>query len=310
MMRKIAIILVLAAIAAQTSMGAYYGDLSTMRIEVCGAVLDVKIGPGKSEAPDDLIREWVSNSANAISDYYGCFPVKKATIYIHPRYGRGIRGGLANGYYGPAIELGVGNYTSKADFDRDWRLAHEMTHLAFPNLASRHSWLEEGMATYVEPIARTRAGLMTREDYWKELIEGMPNGLPEPGDRGLDNTHTWGRTYWGGALYYLLADIEIHKKTSNRRGIDDVMRAIVSSGGNITVDWDVNRALEVGDKAIGAGILQKLYQSMKDKPVDVDLDKLWKQLGVELSGGRVKFNDGAPLASVRKAMTEHKRMRK
>ena len=41
------------------------------------------------------------------------------------------------------------------------------------------------------------------------------------GGFGLDNTHTWGRTYWGGAMFCLLADVEIRRRTHNRRGLQD-----------------------------------------------------------------------------------------
>ena len=58
----------------------------------------------------------------------------------------------------------------------------------------------------------------------------MPKGLPAAGDRGLDYTPTWGRTYWGGALFCLLADIDIRKRTSNRFGLQDALRAIVAAG--------------------------------------------------------------------------------
>jgi hypothetical protein len=46
-----------------------------------------------------------------------------------------------------------------------------------------------------------------------------------------------------------------------------------------------------------------LYESMKDKPVGVDLDTLWKQLGVKVEDGEVVLVDGAPLAGVRRAIT-------
>jgi hypothetical protein len=41
------------------------------------------------------------------------------------------------------------------------------------------------------------------------MVSGMPQGEPQRGDRGLDGTHTWGRTYWGGAMFCLLTDVEI-----------------------------------------------------------------------------------------------------
>ena len=45
------------------------------------------------------------------------------------------------------------------------------------------------------------------------MMRDMPKGLPQAGDQGLDNTATWGRKYWGGAMFCLLADIEIRKAT-------------------------------------------------------------------------------------------------
>ena len=43
------------------------------------------------------------------------------------------------------------------------------------------------------------------------MVRDMPKGLPQAGDEGLDNTDTWGRKYWGGAMFCLFADVEIRK---------------------------------------------------------------------------------------------------
>lgn len=73
-------------------------------------------------------------------------------------------------------------------------MAHEMVHLAFPRVARKHHWIEEGLATYVEPWARLGIGQLTVERVWKDLLKGLPKGLPRHGDQGLDHTPTWGRT--------------------------------------------------------------------------------------------------------------------
>src|SRR4030095_12695234 len=100
-------------------------------------------------------------------------------------------------------------------------------------MPERHDCLEEGIATYVEPIARARAGQLASERAWFDLVAGLPQGQPEVGDRGLDATHTWGRTYWGGALFCLRADVEIRKRTENRKGLEHALRAIRPAAGNI-----------------------------------------------------------------------------
>jgi hypothetical protein len=181
-------------------------------------------------------------------------------------------------------------------------LTHEMVHLAFPSVDEKHHWIEEGIATYVEPIARIHAGHLKAEQMWFDLVRDMPQGLPQVGDRGLDHTHTWGRTYWGGALFCLLADVEIRRKTNNAKGLEHALRGILDAGGDIQEEWNLEAALRVGDRAVGVSVLQPLYTRMKDMPVGVDLDSLWAQLGVQSDGDSVRFNDNAVLAEIRRAI--------
>ena len=190
-----------------------------------------------------------------------------------------------------------------ADLNTDWMLTHEMVHLAFPSVEDDHHWMEEGSATYVEPIARVRAKRMDAHEMWLELVRDLHQGLPAAGDKGLDHTHTWGRTYWGGALFCFLADVEIHKQTNNRKGLDDALRGILNAGGDIRYDWPLEQALKIGDEATGVAVLVPLYQKMKNQPYDVDLAAMWKELGVERDGNTVQFIDSAPLAKTRDAIT-------
>ena len=134
--------------------------------------------------------------------------------------------GKTFGYNGGFIRVQVGREVTADQLHDDWVLVHEMTHLALPDVGDDHGWLSEGLAVYVEGVARVQAGNRTQSDVWSEQMRSMPRGLPQPGDRGLDHTHTWGRTYWGGAMFCLLADVEIHRRTRNRFGLQDAMRAI------------------------------------------------------------------------------------
>jgi hypothetical protein len=186
----------------------------------------------------------------------------------------------------------------------DWELTHEMIHFAFPSVPEKHHWIEEGIATYVEPIARASTGGLSVEQVWRDMVRDMHQGLPEANDQGLDLTHTWGRTYWGGALYCLLADIDIRSRTSNAKGLRDALRAINRAGGTIESDWPLARALSIGDKAVGVDSLTALYARMALRPETTDLPKLWEQLGVHLHDGKAVFDDSAPMAATRLAMVQ------
>ena len=55
---------------------------------------------------------------------------------------------------------------------------------------------------------------MTERDAWREFVEGIPQGLPGPDDKGLDNNFSRERIYWGGNLYWLLVDVQIRVGTA------------------------------------------------------------------------------------------------
>jgi hypothetical protein len=247
------------------------------------------------------VLDWVGRSAGIVTGYYGTFPAHSLRILLEPQSGAGVRSGKTWGYHGGFIRMEVGRDVTASQLMNDWVLVHEMTHLALPDVGEDHDWLAEGLAVYIEGIERVQAGNRSAEDVFAEQLRQMPKGLPQPGDRGLDHTHTWARTYWGGAMFCLLADVEIHQRTGNRMGLQDAMREVLRASGGMAVDWPIDKVFATADAATGTTVMSQLYAQMKDAPVTPDLPHLWQQLGVG-SADTVTFNDAAPLAAVRRAI--------
>lgn len=279
----------------------------TTTIVVSGSRIDVEIASGPTKvSPPDLLH-WVQRAAEAVATYYGKYPRPHLRVRIMPSSGHGFRGGQTFPMDGGFIRIRVGAETSVPDLADDWMLTHEMVHLAFPSMADEHHWIEEGLATYVEPIARIQAGQLAPEQMWADVVRDMPKGEPAENDRGLDRTHTWARTYWGGALFCFVADVRLREKTGNQRGLQEAMRAILNAGGDITQDWEIRKALKAGDADAGVSVLVPLYDQWKDAPVRVDLDTMWNRLGIRPDGkGSVTFDDRAPLAALRRVITDRK----
>jgi len=269
-----------------------------------GARIDVTIDAGKLEASQADLLRWVKSAAESVTAYYGRFPVAHLSLQITCFDGSGIRHGQTFGRDGGLITINAGNKTPPAELADDWMLTHEMVHLAFPSVERNHHWIEEGISVYVEPIARIRAGHWTARQMWMDLVRDLPKGLPKQGDQGLDNTHTWGRIYWGGALFCFLADVEIRRRTNNKKGLEDALRGILNAGGDISKDWELANALRVGDEAVGVNVLMKQYEKMKDQPANVDLAALWKELGIESDAEAIHFQEDASLAAVRRSITD------
>jgi hypothetical protein len=242
---------------------------------------------------------WVKRSAGIVAAYYGHFPVPQLRIRVSSADGAGVRHGTTYGSQGGFIRITVGRDVTSEELLNDWVLVHEMTHLALPDVGDEHGWLSEGVAVYVEGVSRAQAGNRPARDVWAEDTRSMPRGLPQPGDAGLDHTHTWGRTYWGGALFCLLADVQIRRQNGNRSGLQTALRAIAGRSGGLVSSWPIERVLAVGDAAVGTHVLEDLYARSKDSPQPTDLPALWKSLGIEPADGTVELREDAPLAKIR-----------
>lgn len=271
------------------------------------STLQIDFADGQLDLSRDQIVQRIQAAAHAVTTYYGRFPVSRARILIIPVAGKhgvlqGTTWGDRDGF--PAfLRLRIGQSTTSEELAVDWIITHELVHTALPSLPDDQHWLEEGLASYIEPIARVQAGEMTASTIWTDMRRGMPNGEPGPEDHGLNNTHTWGRTYWGGALFCLMADIKIRQQTHNRFGLQDALRAVVAAGGSIDKDWPLSRILNIGDQATGTHVLEEMYAQWSETPVPVDLPVLWQQLGIQPGSNPAQFDSSAPLTAIRVAIT-------
>ena len=271
-------------------------------MSVPGGEIDVTLPDQQLKVSSQDLLDWVKSTAGAVVHYYGRFPVPLLTLRIRVGRRDGVSRGVTYARGGGLINVAVGSGTEIGELKDDWVLTHEMIHLAFPSMAESHHWIEEGISTYVEPIARAQVGQFPVAEVWKQFILNMSKGQPAPVDQGLDHTPTWGRTYWGGAMFCLLADVQIREQTRNRKGLRDVLRAILKHGGTIGKDWEIEKPFAIGDRATGTDVLQRLYEEMRDKPAPADLDQLWQKLGVALKDGEVVFDDHAVDAAIRRAI--------
>jgi hypothetical protein len=286
---------------------ALFDALPAEAIESDGGTIEIAFAPRLPSKRRATIVGWVAQSAKAITVYFGRFPVPRLRMLIVTVPGNAIHG-TTWGYFGAATRITLGEDARDSEIAQSWVMAHELIHSAFPSLRRDHLWLEEGLSTYVGPIARAQAGLASSDYVWRWFMWGMPHGLPEPGDRGLDRTHSWGRTFWGGALFCLLTDLAIRSRAENGLSLQTALRAILNAGGNGEAHWPIARVLEVADRATGVPVMSELYQEMKDQPVDTDLAGLWNRLGISLADGKISFDDSAPLGAMRRAITAPPRL--
>ena len=188
--------------------------------------------------PRSNVVEWVRRAAVAVTNYLCRYPVKSMVLNVAAGGNGAVNDGVTHG--GSRIDVRLGRNTRARDLRRDWILTHEMFRTWPFNFAGALLWMEE-------PLRLTGAGGAgarqpdSTADAWRGLVEGLPQGLPEPGERGLDLDHTWGRIYWGGSLYWLLADARIREQTGKKRSVYDAIRVILDAGGDGGANWSLAR---------------------------------------------------------------------
>jgi hypothetical protein len=294
--------------------GLFFASLSTLshgacpsrastELKVSGSTICLVIDDATLPKQQQMLHTWVDRSARIVADYYGMFPAPLVVIRLQGMDGSGVGGGRTTNDSGLMIQMRVGRETSSETLASDWVLVHEMVHLALPEIGRSHNWLAEGLATYVEGVARAQFGNRDIADVWAEDRHSMPMGLPRPGEGGMDQSPSWGRTYWGGALYCLQADVAIREQTANRVGLQTALRAILKETGGYAFDSDIADVLRIGDAATGTHVMYGLYQQIRATPQTPDLDLLWTLLGVPNDPKTEAFDDHAPLAAIRVAIT-------
>ena len=272
-----------------------------IRIKAGGGQIIANIAPGRLAVSRAELEAWIQQATVAVITYYGQFPVRQLELRIQPTSGASISG-TAYGH-DLHIDIRLGHNVTATELNQDWVLTHEMLHIAFPDVPDAHQWMKEGLATYVERIARAQTGSRDPKQMWADLQHKLPQGQPRWGDAGLDYTHTWGRTYWGGALFCFVADVEIRRRTGDRYGLQDALKAVLAAGGTLNKRWPLEKALALGDKAVGVPVLSELYEQTRATPVTIDLGALWEQLGVERGLLSIKLNNEAPESDIRRAIT-------
>ena len=282
---------------------AAFGPLSVSEIPAGDGTVQLGVAPYRLGLSGEQARAWISASAGAVASYYrGHLPARRTLLLLMQGSGESTRG-ITLGGGGPGVLIRASELVNPSTIADDWVVTHELLHANFPDVGPEHSWLSEGLATYLEPIARARVGLVDEAKVWRDMVDGMPQGLPQAGDQGLEHTRTWGRTYWGGALFCLMADVELREKTGNQHSLDDVLLAIGKTGDSDEDYWPVERVLEVAERATGTQVIHELFERLANHPGTVDLAQLFARLGVHVQAASVVFEERAPLAKIRQSIT-------
>jgi hypothetical protein len=290
-----------------------FGELAYDRFELDGpmaldgsgkrALVEIVTLPGRLKSDDATRARWLRDSAHANATFWRGFPVERVCIALLPTPGRRrIVHGKVVATGGPTIVLQLGAEATRDDLYNEWVLVHELFHLGFPSFIGEGKWLDEGLATYYEPIIRARAGWRSEHALWDELISDMPQGLDAVEREGVAHTRNYRAMYWGGAIIALLADLETRQRSDGSRGLEHGLHALLAAGGDASQVWKLDDVIALVDRALGAPTLQKLEAAHAQRGSAVGFETLMQKLGVTQRDGVTRVTNDAPLAAIRRAI--------
>jgi hypothetical protein len=267
------------------------------------ATLELAVLDAPLDLPRAALLEWIEDSARAVARFWGGFPVERALLVLVPVRGRdGVLFGKVLPESAPGIALLFGQHTHPSKLYDDWVLVHELFHLGFPSFSREGKWLDEGLATYYEPLIRARHGWKSESAVWTEFVRAMPQAVRSGRVGGLEKSSTFREIYWGGAIVAMLADIEARKRSGGERGLEHGLRAVLAAGGDASQVWSLERVVSLIDARFEAPLLGPLSRVYSHQPAPVDLASLWRDLGVDVTPDGIALRDDAPLASIRKSV--------
>ena len=207
---------------------------------------------------------------------------------------------------GLEIQVRVGRESTARDtLASDWVLVHEMVHLALPEVGRSAQLAGRGAGSLMSKASRARNSAIAKSPtFGPRIADPMPMGLPRAGEGGMDQSRSQG-TYLLGRRTVLSAGGCGDTRTNGQpsRAANGVARHLERDRGlrlrQRHRGCSSNRRRGHGD----ARDLQASTSQIRAAPVTPDLDLLWTLLGVPNDPKTQPFDDRAPLAAIRIAIT-------
>lgn len=299
------------------------GHFEETRIQLPGGVLRVAaLTNGEDRQRDELVA-WLHRVGQALLTAYGRLPLADVQIwlvsvdnfsiagrfaaFLHP--GAVLGGESARGQ-GNALQLDVDPRRPEQEFDEDWTAVHELSHLLHPYLGDRGSWLGEGLATYYQNVLRARGGLLTPKQAWQRLASGFQRSQAGPYAETLEQAaadmgrnHAFLRVYWSGAAYWLTVDAELRRASGGKLTLDTALSRYRECCLPAYREWKPEEFVAKLDGVLRVHVFTQHYREFARMTRFPDWQAAFARLGVRAGEDSVSFDDSAPDAEIRQAIT-------
>lgn len=176
-------------------------------------------------------------------------------------------------------------------------------------------WVMEGFTSYYDTIVPCRAKLFTPDKYLKKMAERIQKYEEKPGRKrqslSESSFDTWIKLYQPnenstncqmsyyekGELVGMCLDLEIRRRTGNRRSLDDVMRLLYRDYGRKGEGFPEGEFKRTCERV--GGNLDRFFRDLVDGVVDIPWNRYLDVVGLTLEKEPRKPEEGEPVRKAR-----------
>lgn len=277
---------------------------------VAGKPHEIVLWGHGNEDPEQLVRD-VRRIVETASSMFGGLPYEHYTFIVHLTEG----GGGVEHRNSTTCQTSPLSFKPWSRYKRVLNLfAHEFFHLwnvkrIRPDVLDEPDysqevytpllWAMEGVTSYYAPLLLRRANLYSLEDYYETLAGAMKSLESKPGrrvmsvaeasfdtwmanyDRGPDVANRAISYYLKGSLVGFVLDMEIRRRTNNRRSLDDVLRLLYDRYGAHGVGFPESAYREAAEEVSG-GSLGPFFRRYVDGVDELPLEAALRTAGLAL----------------------------
>ncbi|HEX4985489.1 MAG TPA: hypothetical protein VFV71_05380, partial [Burkholderiales bacterium] len=262
---------------------------------------------------EEKFLKWIAAAARGAAQLYGRFPVESLQVVVAPTpRGRGpvpwayvSRGG------GPAVHLFVNATRPLQEFERDWSLTHEMSHLFLPYVVSRDTWFYEGLPTYLQGVLMARGGAITADEAWQRMRAGFERAAAvAPGlsvARANERVGFGGvylRVYWGGAAMMLAADLQLRTASGGAQSLGSALDRLARCCAAEPRRWTAAEVVAKLDALASTTVFGDAVEALLASQGFPDYAATLDRAGVRFDAAGVRRDPGAPWAGAAARLME------
>jgi len=286
----------------------------THRLAVGGVKLMIEMDNTVHAADDGYPwTEWLTTALQATRTVTGDFPRDDVRIKLRAtsRSSNAIAFGQVRRSQPPQLHFYVSPDASLQGLNADWRGYHEFAHLLIPFPGNDDIWFTEGFASYYQYLLQSRAGVISQDQAWEELLDGFTRGESDRSGRGwtlrslspnMWHERAYKRVYWTGAAFFLRVDIGLRTETDGRHSLDRTLALFHDCCMDHRRRWDAESLIDTLGELSVPEIWQREYRRTIDARAEPRYDEALARLGISRARGRLQLDESARAKALRDAI--------